>query len=162
MSDSIFGGALNQILDLQTALAAERAAHERMKERNRQALAYAYDALSRTKRLAEGDPFELAASTVYLLVKDAMEKCRAALAAPEAVNGELEQTKERVRVLVDVVRAAEQYVDCGDNSCRFKARGGMRTNGGCRCADRPLVMASLAKLYRAAQALAAPEAGGEK
>lgn len=26
-------------------------------------------------------------------------------------------------------------IDCGDNSCYFKARGdgGMRTNGGCRC-----------------------------
>lgn len=25
-------------------------------------------------------------------------------------------------------------LDCGDNSCRFaKNRGGMRTNGGCRC-----------------------------
>ena len=27
-------------------------------------------------------------------------------------------------------------VDCGDNSCLFaEARGGMRTNGGCRCFD---------------------------
>ena len=25
-------------------------------------------------------------------------------------------------------------IDCGDNSCRFATnRGGMRTNGGCRC-----------------------------
>jgi len=27
-------------------------------------------------------------------------------------------------------------IDCGDNSCQFakkKAKGGMRTNGGCRC-----------------------------
>ena len=38
-------------------------------------------------------------------------------------------------------RPAEQLIefleslDCGDNSCYFKARGkgGMRTNGGCRC-----------------------------
>jgi hypothetical protein len=29
--------------------------------------------------------------------------------------------------------------DCGDNSCRYKARGrgGMRTNGGCRCDHCP-------------------------
>ena len=29
-------------------------------------------------------------------------------------------------------------VDCGDNSCRYapaSARGGMRTNGGCRCSS---------------------------
>ena len=26
-------------------------------------------------------------------------------------------------------------LDCGDSSCRYKTRiGGMRTNGGCRCA----------------------------
>ena len=24
-------------------------------------------------------------------------------------------------------------IDCGDNSCMFGRRGGMRTNGGCRC-----------------------------
>lgn len=27
-----------------------------------------------------------------------------------------------------------KYSDCGDNSCRYaKNKGGMRTNGGCRC-----------------------------
>lgn len=28
-------------------------------------------------------------------------------------------------------------LDCGDNSCRYKALGprGVRTNGGCRCAE---------------------------
>lgn len=26
-------------------------------------------------------------------------------------------------------------LDCGDNSCKYKkSKGGMRTNGGCRCA----------------------------
>jgi len=30
--------------------------------------------------------------------------------------------------------------DCGDNSCRFAVkRGGMRTNGGCRCIERSMV-----------------------
>lgn len=30
--------------------------------------------------------------------------------------------------------------DCGDNSCRYapKPRGGMRTNGGCRCDSCPM------------------------
>lgn len=28
-------------------------------------------------------------------------------------------------------------LDCGDNSCRYaKEKGGMRTNGGCRCQDK--------------------------
>lgn len=30
-------------------------------------------------------------------------------------------------------------IDCGDNSCRFatnRKRGGMRTNGGCRCFEK--------------------------
>ena len=34
----------------------------------------------------------------------------------------------------------EEYPDCGDNSCMFGAlekRGGMRTNGGCRCFEHP-------------------------
>ena len=34
-------------------------------------------------------------------------------------------------------RLATVAPDCGDNSCRFAVkRGGMRTNGGCRCIDR--------------------------
>ncbi len=33
--------------------------------------------------------------------------------------------------------AKRESPDCGDNSCRFaKKRGGMRTNGGCRCLDK--------------------------
>lgn len=33
--------------------------------------------------------------------------------------------------------ASKDAPDCGDNSCRFAAkRGGMRTNGGCRCMDK--------------------------
>lgn len=27
-------------------------------------------------------------------------------------------------------------IGCGDNSCRWGARGGMGTNGGCRCYDK--------------------------
>lgn len=31
-------------------------------------------------------------------------------------------------------RLGRYVVDCGDNSCRFALKkGGMRTNGGCRC-----------------------------
>ena len=58
------------------------------------------------------------------------------------------------------IEAARKYLDCGDNSCRFALRkGGMRTNGGCRCIDRdgtgrPMVAASLAAVWRAAVAVA--------
>lgn len=35
---------------------------------------------------------------------------------------------------MDERRQAVEPPDCGDNSCRFaKSKGGMRTNGGCRC-----------------------------
>ena len=39
-------------------------------------------------------------------------------------------------------------LDCGDNSCRFAvAKGGMRTNGGCRCIDN--LMERIAELEKA-------------
>ena len=35
--------------------------------------------------------------------------------------------------------AQDAVIDCGDNSCLFATRrGGMRTNGGCRCIERLL------------------------
>lgn len=38
-------------------------------------------------------------------------------------------TKEEMRE-----RVKNEAPDCGDNSCRFATtKGGMRTNGGCRC-----------------------------
>jgi hypothetical protein len=41
------------------------------------------------------------------------------------------------RELLDGMRAYEESADCGDNSCLYaKNKGGMRTNGGCRCHDR--------------------------
>ena len=53
------------------------------------------------------------------------------------------------------IEAAREHIDCGDNSCRFALRkGGMRTNGGCRCIDRPMVAASLAAVWKAAVAVA--------
>ncbi len=45
---------------------------------------------------------------------------------------------------------ASGFVGCGDNSCRFVKPSGVGTNGGCRCADKPFVMAALAALYKAA------------
>lgn len=50
--------------------------------------------------------------------------------------------------LAEAFKLAKQYVGCGDNSCRFQKPKGMATNGGCRCSDRPFVMAALAKLYK--------------
>ncbi len=53
------------------------------------------------------------------------------------------------------IEAAREYLDCGDNSCRFALRkGGMRTNGGCRCMDRPHTARSLAAVWKAAVAVA--------
>lgn len=41
------------------------------------------------------------------------------------------------KLLVEVRRRFDR-MDCGDNSCIYaKDKGGMRTNGGCRCHDRP-------------------------
>lgn len=64
-----------------------------------------------------------------------------------------------------------QGLDCGDNSCRFAVKkGGMRTNGGCRCLDRqpapPFTMAAFAVLAKGAipmlDALDAQEARAER
>lgn len=42
-----------------------------------------------------------------------------------------------VHAVIAAVRARVAAWDCGDNSCAFAARkGGMRTNGGCRCHNR--------------------------
>lgn len=41
--------------------------------------------------------------------------------------------------------------DCGDNSCHFATKkGGMRTNGGCRCLSGlpDVLRAGLTKLYK--------------
>lgn len=41
----------------------------------------------------------------------------------------------RVKVLTEAATLNVDW-DCGDNSCRFaKKKGGMRTNGGCRCLE---------------------------
>jgi hypothetical protein len=43
-------------------------------------------------------------------------------------------------------------LDCGDNSCLFaRSKGGMRTNGGCRCPDN--IASKLATLDRYEQLL---------
>lgn len=40
-------------------------------------------------------------------------------------------------------RLAKYSPDCGDNSCRFAVKkGGMRTNGGCRCMSNRSLLAS--------------------
>lgn len=55
-------------------------------------------------------------------------------------------TKERIAELREIVMSAP---DCGDGSCRFTtARGGMRTNGGCRCLNsRSTASASSVEKY---------------
>lgn len=63
----------------------------------------------------------------------------------------LEANAERLKA---ALAAVDKYADCGDNSCLFKhaQRRGAGTNGGCRCRERPFVMAALAELVRAARA----------
>ena len=42
-------------------------------------------------------------------------------------------------IIMKLVAGLEFDFDCGDNSCRFARkdkRGGMRTNGGCRCLEK--------------------------
>lgn len=47
-------------------------------------------------------------------------------------------------------------LDCGDNSCRFaRDKGGMRTNGGCRCWERLTDPEYSSKLRRIVSVLAA-------
>jgi hypothetical protein len=57
-------------------------------------------------------------------------------------------SEERLR---EIERAADDGPDCGDNSCRFATkRGGMRTNGGCRCtSERSIVKWSPAEKWAA-------------
>jgi hypothetical protein len=53
------------------------------------------------------------------------------------------------------IEAAREHLDCGDSSCRFALRkGGMRTNGHCRCFDRPHTARSLEAVWKAAVAVA--------
>jgi len=51
--------------------------------------------------------------------------------------------------LDEALETCAQYLGCGDNSCLFVKPRGMATNGGCRCKDRPFVIAALARLYKA-------------
>lgn len=51
--------------------------------------------------------------------------------------------------LNDALEKVSEYVGCGDNSCLFVRPRGMATNGGCRCRDRPFVIAALAALFKA-------------
>lgn len=43
----------------------------------------------------------------------------------------------------------ENAPDCGDNSCMFggRGRGGMRTNGGCRCLSKSGMLPLGTRLY---------------
>ncbi len=60
----------------------------------------------------------------YILLKDGMPAC-----CPFC--GLILGMECSIRRLIDFL----EVCDCGDNSCRFggEGKGGMRTNGGCRC-----------------------------
>ncbi len=53
--------------------------------------------------------------------------------------GKLIEERDTLRTQADALAEALEFpfdIDCGDNSCRFaRKKGGMRTNGGCRCAN---------------------------
>ncbi len=80
---------------------------------------------------------------------EAADRARAALSprAPVADAGEV------AAALIAAVKASAEFVGCGDSSCLFVRPRGMATNGGCRCHNRSLVLASLARLFKAACAL---------
>lgn len=80
-------------------------------------------------------------------VWEARKKHEAALAAENAdVQAQIDAAvqRERGRVIGIFVGELQKLhektvLDCGDNSCLFATRrGGMRTNGGCRCIERLL------------------------
>lgn len=66
---------------------------------------------------------------------------------------------EALREVREALALVDRYADCGDNSCHFlpRPRGGMRTNGGCRCVERggakPGLVPALANLVRVVRAL---------
>jgi hypothetical protein len=82
---------------------------------------------------------------------------------PESLTKMYDDAMEKVRLLTVALSVGDTLVkvyelDCGDNSCYFKGygKGGMRTNGGCRCAqNKPRWVENLAKnmLYKARAAL---------
>lgn len=55
---------------------------------------------------------------------------------------ELEDLKALAKIALEL-----EEIDCGDNSCVFKAKKtGMRTNGGCRCLPYPEVKPELRRI----------------
>lgn len=61
-----------------------------------------------------------------------------------------EEDRPSVPEAVAPLIAALRHLDCNDNSCEFaSAKGGMRTNGGCRCLPvKTAVRIELIKLWR--------------
>ena len=58
--------------------------------------------------------------------------------------------------LAEALNEYDERLDCGDNSCLFAShKGGMRTNGGCRCVDRPGVKSALALIVKLSRKVAA-------
>ena len=73
-------------------------------------------------------------------LKTNLAEIRHALGCPGARQ---EATLERIIFLKDFVTAVNES-DCGSNSCMFaKHKGGMRTNGPCRCMEKhPICLAA--------------------
>lgn len=53
-----------------------------------------------------------------------------------------------------LIKLSKLELDCGDNSCSFaKNKGGMRTNGGCRCIENALYRPVLGEIKAALKAI---------
>src|SRR5687767_12632029 len=78
--------------------------------------------------------------------------------AQEAPRPAAEKPKEAGKCAAREVRERLSSLDCGDNSCWFaKSRGGMRTNGGCRCFnERPGINKATAIVAYVLETLASP------
>ena len=82
-----------------------------------------------------------------------IDHVKAERARAETAERELADTREAIRSLAP---------DCGDNSCRFAIhKGGMRTNGGCRCIEESGMPVEKRRRVVATikSALASPDAG---
>jgi hypothetical protein len=79
------------------------------------------------ERLDGGNPM-----TIY---EAAPKMARLLMAEVRRLASQLASAEYEALAVSQFAVALAEGLDCGDNSCMFKARGkgGMRTNGGCRC-----------------------------
>lgn len=103
-----------------------------------------YDALA--KELEEAKATESATTYHFDRLKRERDAAQALLQKEKNWSKAVEENRddisgclaEKTELLKEAKEIADFNLDCGDNSCRFakqKDRGGLRTNGGCRCLE---------------------------